>query len=84
MSTRTLGSRVYHNLEPHRTRPFSLRFPTRTRAFSTARFDEETDVLIVGSDAAGLMAALCAHSHGLRSLVIKKHSTVPAAVHLRG
>ncbi|PKX97848.1 3-ketosteroid 1-dehydrogenase helE [Aspergillus novofumigatus IBT 16806] len=40
------------------------------------RFDQETDVLIVGSGAAGLTAALRAHSHGLSSLVIEKDAQI--------
>ncbi|KAH1768339.1 hypothetical protein KXX62_004257 [Aspergillus fumigatus] len=40
------------------------------------RFDHETDILIVGSGAAGLTAALRSHFHGLSSLVIEKDAQI--------
>ncbi|KAM5430443.1 hypothetical protein McanCB49686_004117 [Microsporum canis] len=41
-----------------------------------ASFDDETDILVVGSGAAGLTAALRAQSHGLRALVLEKNEAI--------
>ncbi|KAF3897566.1 Extracellular 3-ketosteroid 1-dehydrogenase [Trichophyton interdigitale] len=41
-----------------------------------ATFDEETDVLVIGSGAGGLTAALRAQSHGLRALVVEKDEAI--------
>lgn len=58
--------------------PAQNNFPRKTFASHTAasRFDHHTDVLIVGSGAAALVAALRAHSHGLRPLIVEKTSKV--------
>ncbi|KAJ7220656.1 3-oxosteroid 1-dehydrogenase [Mycena pura] len=55
--------------------------PTHPRPFATVanrdrRFDAETDVLIIGSGAAGLTAAIRAHHKGLQSLIIEKSAKV--------
>ncbi|KAK2764267.1 hypothetical protein FQN54_008959 [Arachnomyces sp. PD_36] len=44
--------------------------------FREPLFDEETDVLIIGSGGAGLTAALRSHYHGLRSLVVEKDEKI--------
>ena len=36
------------------------------------RWDEEFDVIVVGSGAGGMTAALCAQAHGLSAVVIEK------------
>ena len=41
-----------------------------------AHFDHHTDVLIVGSGGAALVAALRAHSHGLKPLIVEKTSKI--------
>lgn len=42
-------------------------------------FDHTTDVLIIGSGAAGLVAALVAHERGLRPLVVEKSDKIGGA-----
>jgi 3-oxosteroid 1-dehydrogenase len=41
--------------------------------------EENCDILIVGSGAAGLVAALRAHSHGFKPLIIEKSSQIGGA-----
>ncbi|KAF7133596.1 hypothetical protein CNMCM5793_004725 [Aspergillus hiratsukae] len=58
-----------------------LRLLPQARHLSTAQpnrheFDHKTDVLIIGSGAAGLTAALRTHSHGLSCLIIEKDAQV--------
>lgn len=40
------------------------------------KFDEETDLLIVGTGAAGLVAAIRAHHHGLKPLIVEKSTKI--------
>ncbi|EFQ99030.1 3-oxosteroid 1-dehydrogenase [Nannizzia gypsea CBS 118893] len=49
---------------------------TAVTASAPAAFDEETDVLVIGSGAGGLTAALRAQSHGLRTLVVEKEEAL--------
>lgn len=44
-----------------------------------SRSEHETDVLIVGSGAAGLVASLRAHARGLRTLVVEKSEKIGGA-----
>ena len=46
------------------------------RFYSGSRYDEETDVLIVGSGGAALCAALRSHAHSFRAIVIEKDKTI--------
>jgi glycine/D-amino acid oxidase-like deaminating enzyme len=49
-----------------------------------AAFDEEVDVLVVGSGAAGLTAALTAQSRGLTALVVEKADRIGGSSALSG
>lgn len=49
---------------------------SRSYATTNDKFDTETDLLIVGSGAAGLVAAVRAHHHGLKPLIVEKSTKI--------
>ncbi|BCS26756.1 3-ketosteroid 1-dehydrogenase helE [Aspergillus puulaauensis] len=66
----------------NRVRPLST---TPQRTGDTSRnFDEETDVLIIGSGAGALTASLRARKLGLRTVIIEKESTIGGASAVSG
>ncbi|CAI6099148.1 unnamed protein product [Clonostachys chloroleuca] len=61
--------------------------PSVTRRYKsnvTTKFDQETDVLIIGSGAGALTASLRATSLGLRNIVIEKQDTIGGASAISG
>ncbi|KAI9373251.1 FAD binding domain-containing protein [Aspergillus egyptiacus] len=58
--------------------------PTPHPTKAPGRFDEETDVLIVGSGAGALTASLRATQLGLRSVIIEKEATLGGASAISG
>lgn len=53
--------------------------PRKNTPSKSSSDDETCDVLIVGTGAAGLVAALRAHYHGLKPLVIEKSAWIGGA-----
>lgn len=47
-------------------------------------FDEETDVLVIGSGGAGLLAALRSHSHSLKCIVVEKSNLIGGTTAMSG
>ncbi|KAH7011107.1 FAD binding domain-containing protein [Ilyonectria destructans] len=68
------------------TFPFANTRPVRAFATVASKFDndEETDILIVGSGAAALTAALRANAKGLQATIIEKRNTVGGASAISG
>lgn len=67
------------------TRASNRYLSSTTSAQSQAQpFDETTDLLIVGSGGAGLIAALRAQHHGLRPLIVEKADKVGGATAYSG
>lgn len=65
-------------VEGRRVRPLST-----TRTTST-KYDEQTDVLIIGSGASALTASLRATKLGLRTVIVEKESTIGGASAVSG
>ncbi|GME41815.1 putative 3-oxosteroid 1-dehydrogenase protein [Neofusicoccum parvum] len=66
---------------PHHRRAFAQ---TASAHRSGGAFDETADVLVVGAGAAGLLAALRCHHHGLRPLVVEKADKIGGAAAYSG
>lgn len=64
-----------------RIRPYST---STRRGHPVTKFDEETDVLIIGSGAGALTASLTATRLGLRTVIIEKESTIGGASAVSG
>lgn len=80
----TSDSVLVHSATTLRSQFGSRLLFARGHATVSNLFDVETDVLIVGTGAAGLLAAVRAHAHGLAPLVIEKDSRVGGATAYSG